>query len=60
MRHDGITRLNHISLSPLEVAHKLNERILKLRKSTCPFEAKTHEINFFTPSQWWPGEIRRD
>jgi len=47
--------LNHISLLLWRVTFNLNERILKLWRSNCPFGAKVGESDFFTASGGFMG-----
>jgi len=49
--HCAVRSLNHISLLPWWVTLNLNERILKLWKSTRPFRIKVDKSIFFTASQ---------
>jgi len=46
----AIPPLKHVFLLPWQMTLNLNERILKLWKSTRPPGMKVDEINFFTPS----------
>ena len=50
LKHCALSSLKHISLLPWHVTLNLNERILKLWKSTCPFGTKVDETNFSPPS----------
>jgi len=51
LNHCAVSSLKYISLSPWLVTLNLNERILKLWKSTRPFGTKVDESNFFTASE---------
>jgi hypothetical protein len=57
LNHCAVSSLNHISLLPWRVTLNLNERILKLWKSTRPFRIKVDKSNFFTAS---PSRVRLD
>jgi hypothetical protein len=59
LNHCAVSSLNHISLLPWRVTLNLNERILKLWKSTRPFGIKVDKSNFFTASHSTVG-IWRD
>ena len=50
LNHCAVSLLNHISLLPWRVTLNLNERILKLWRSTRPFGTKVDGSNFFTGS----------
>jgi hypothetical protein len=50
LKYCTIPPLKHVFLLPWQMTLNLNERILKLWKSTRPPGMKVDEINFFTPS----------